>query len=89
MRHLLESIRDHLRRRFPPKRLVLDPHCPIVRLGLHGNVSRFMVSLECGHLLAPDGRERLHRRCWKCYRELPRDSRVNVRGHRYVAGSAS
>lgn len=85
MRHLLTKLRTAYRRRFPPRRRVVDHAVPILRWYAGDVPTFFRDRLECGHLLATDEGRREVRRCWKCARKLPADSRVRVRpGQRKV-----
>jgi hypothetical protein len=83
----LRDLRQRWRRRFPPRRRVVDHACPILRWDAGQVVTVFMERLDCGHLLPLTARPRPKRACWKCDRGLPPDSRLRVRpSHRTVLG---
>lgn len=66
-----------------PRRRVVDPMAPILRYYAGDVLHVFRARLECGHLIHCDETRPRVRRCWKCSRGLPADSRVRVRaGHR-------
>lgn len=65
--------------RLDPRRRVTAHAVPILRWYAGDVPTFFRDRLECGHLLATnEGRPRF-RRCFKCARGLPADSRVRVR----------